>query len=71
MMTDLASARSLEREASLSDCCLMTDEARQFLVPRVRKAVLTSRWIARRIETEVQTCRHEWRIERRSKRIAA
>jgi len=39
MMTDCAPAGALEGEKPVTIPCLMTDEARQFLVPRMRKAV--------------------------------
>ena len=48
MMTDHTPARSLEGEQSVTGACLMTHEARKFLVPRVRKAVGHTASIARR-----------------------
>src|SRR6478672_4946265 len=71
MVTDGASARALERKLSLSNPGLMTHEARQFLVPRVRKAV--ARWRRRRgrVQPEVKTRRNERRIECRTECITA
>jgi hypothetical protein len=43
MMADGAASRSLEREKAVALAGLMTHEARQFLVPRVWKAVGLSR----------------------------
>lgn len=69
-MTDCAAAWSLEGEAAVAFTCLMTDEARKFLVPRMWKAVGRSLRCRRRSDCEVKRGRAR-RIECISHRIAA